>query len=133
MGSLTVFANPSGRQTVKAKEQTNTVDQQQSADFLGTLVVLNRGNTVIDASRELQDVINGIIASNKSGELNIKLKITPSGWKQGTGRANQVDIDPIITSKIPRHDQGKSIFFVTEENKLTRTDPDQEDLFKDGE
>jgi hypothetical protein len=104
-----------------------------TADFLGTLVVLNRGNTVIDASRELHDLVAGIVNSNKPGELNIRLKITPSGWKQGGGRVNQVDIDPIISSKIPRHDQGKSIFFVTESNGLTRDDPEQEKLFEGDE
>lgn len=105
---------------------------QRSADLLGTLVVINRGNTMIDASRELQTVIDAIIATNKPGELTIKLKIKPSGWKQGTGRANQVDVDPEISSKVPRHDQGKTLFFVTEDNLLTRDDPDQEEMFKDG-
>lgn len=105
--------------------------QRDAADFLGTLVVLNRGKTVIDASRELQQVIDAIIATNKKGSITIKLEISPSGWKEGTGRANQVDIDPDITSKVPRHDQGKSIFFVTEDNKLTRDDPEQEALFRE--
>jgi NAD(P)H-hydrate repair Nnr-like enzyme with NAD(P)H-hydrate epimerase domain len=121
-----------GKRNMKTKVEPK-IEQRDAADFLGTLVVLNRGKTVIDASRELQEVINAIISTNKKGSITIKLDISPSGWKEGTGRANQVDIDPEITSKIPRHNQGKSIFFVTDDNKLTRDDPEQEALFNTGE
>lgn len=110
------------------QEVDDKTEASRVADIVSTLVVLNRGNFVIDAGREFQEVVDGIIATNKPGELNIKLKIVPSGWKKGTGRTNQVDVQPEITTKIPKHDQGKSIFFVTEENKLTRDDPDQEEM-----
>ena len=107
------------------------VQQQEErvADIIGTLVVLNRGNFVIDCGREFQELTDAIIDTNKEGELTIKLKVKPSGWKKGTGRANQVDVSPEISIKKPRHDQSKSIFFITEDNKLTRNDPEQEELF----
>jgi hypothetical protein len=106
-----------------------STEQSEAVDFLGTLVVLNRGNTVIDASRELQAVIDGVVNANKAGELTIKLKIEPTGWKKGTSRVNQVDIEPQISSKVPQPSPNKSIFFVTEENALTRDDPEQDKLF----
>ena len=106
------------------------VDQRDAADFLGTLVVLNRGKTVIDASRELQNVLDAVVETRKKGSITIKLEISPEGFDRGTGRTNQVDIDPSISSKIPRHDQTPSVFFVTEDNKLTRDDPAQTALFE---
>ena len=57
------------KQEVKAKQ-----DNSRVADIVGTLVVLNRGNFVIDAGREFQEVVDGIIATNKPGELVIKLR-----------------------------------------------------------
>ena len=108
----------------KAKQ---TVD---AADILGTLAVLNRGNLIIDAGRDMQEVVNGIVATNKPGELKITLKIKPSGWDKDTSKPIQVDIEPEITTKIPKHDQGKSIFFLTEENRLTREDFDRSPLFE---
>lgn len=114
---------------VKEKTEAQTT-QRDAADFLGTLVVLNRGKTVIDCSRELQNVLDAVIETRKKGSLTIKLDITPEGFDRGTGRTNQVDIDPSISSKIPRHDQTPSVFFVTEDNKLTRDDPAQTALFE---
>ncbi len=110
------------------------VEQEvRSADIIATLVVLNRGNFVIDCGREFQELTDAIIETNKAGELTIKLKVVPSGWKKGTGRANQVDVAPEISIKKPHHDQSKSIFFVTDDNRLTRDDPDQESLFGEKE
>lgn len=111
------------KQEVKQKMVT------EAADILGTLAVLNRGNLIIDAGRDMQDVINGIVATNKPGELKITLKIKPSGWDKGTSKPIQVDIDPEIATKVPKHDQGKSIFFLTEENRLTRDELDRQPLF----
>lgn len=114
------------KQEVKSKQDASRV-----ADIVGTLVVLNRGNFVIDAGREFQEVVDGIIATNKSGEINIKLKVTPSGWDRDTAKPIQVDVQPEITAKIPKPDQAKSIFFLTEENKLTRDEIDRAPLFMD--
>jgi hypothetical protein len=113
-----------------AKTEVKATDVR-AADIIGTLVVLNRGNFVIECGREFQELADAIINTNKKGELTIKLTVTPSGWKEGTGRPNQVDVAPEISIKKPRHDQGKSIFFITEDNMLTRDDPDQDELFKE--
>lgn len=102
---------------------------ENTADIIGTLVVLGRGNFVIDCGREFKELTDAIVETNKGGDITIKLKVTPSGWKKGTGRTNQVDIAPEVSIKKPQHEQGKSIFFVTEDNKLTREDPEQDELF----
>jgi NAD(P)H-hydrate repair Nnr-like enzyme with NAD(P)H-hydrate epimerase domain len=107
-------------------------EQMRTADVIGTLTLLSRGHFIIDCGHELQELTDAIKETNKEGKLTITLKITPSGWKKGTGRANQVDIAPSVTISKPQHDQPKSIFFLTEdENKLVRDDPDQELLFGD--
>ena len=78
----------------------------------------------------MQEVVNGIVNTNKPGELTIKLKIKPSGWDKDTGKPTQVDIEPEIATKVPKHDQGKSIFFITDENRLTRDELDRQPLFE---
>lgn len=93
------------------------------ADVVSTLVVLNRGNFIIEAGRELQELTDAIIDTNQEGELSIKLKVKPSGWKDG--RCNELEIRPIVDIKKPKHEQGKSVFFVTADNKLVRDDPNQ--------
>ena len=111
---------------VKAKSDENV------ADIISTLVVLNRGNFVIEAGRELAELTEAITQTNAKGKLVITLEISPSGWKDD-GRCNQVDLKPKITIDKPKKEQGKSIFFVTDDNKLTREDPAQTDLVADEE
>ena len=105
-------------------------DDSRVADVIGTLVVLNRGNFVIECGREFQELTDAIIATNKPGKLVITLTIEPSGFDRASGKTNQVDIHPEFAVKKPQHDQAKSIFFVADGNKLTRTDPNQETLFE---
>lgn len=102
----------------------------QVADIVSTLVVLNRGNFIIDAGRELKELTDAIKQTNAKGKITITLDLTPSGWKED-GRCNQVDIKPKIGLTKPKPEQGKSIFFLTEDNKLVRDDPDQEKMFAD--
>lgn len=107
--------------------------KEDVADILGTLIVLNRGNFVVDAGREFQALTEAIknLSGKKGGSLTIKLDVIPSGWAESDGRCNQVEIKPKITVSVPKKEQGKSIFFLTEDAKLTRDDPNQEEMFKE--
>lgn len=96
---------------------------QDVANIIETLIVMNRGNFVIECGREMQELTDAIIDTGGKGTLVIKLEVTPSALKDG--RISQVDISPSIDIKKPKHDQGKSIFFVTADNKLVREDPAQ--------
>lgn len=109
----------------KAKEE------KKVADILGMLVVLDRGNFVINAGREFQELTEAVKAANKKGVINIKLEVTPSGWKESTGACNQVEVRPNIVLTKPKREHGKSIFFVTDDNTLTRDDPDQTEIFNE--
>ncbi len=101
------------------------------ADIVQTLCVLNKGRFIIEAGSQLQELTDAIVDTNKAGELTIKLKVSPSGWKHG--RPNQFDFQPDVSIKKPRTDVGKTIFFVTQDNKLTREDPDQAEMFDERE
>lgn len=113
---------------MKKKDQSDEVQ-----DILGTLVVLNRGNFVVDAGREFQTLTDAIkaLSGKKGGSLTIKLDVIPSGWSESDGRCNQVEIKAKISSTLPKKEQGKSIFFLTDTGKLTRDDPGQEEMFKE--
>ncbi len=113
------------------QEVQNQTDDSRVADIIGTLVVLNKGRFIVECGAEFQDLTDAICATNKPGKLIITLTVSPSGWNKGTMRVNQVDVAPEFSVKKPLHDQAKSIFFVTDDNKLTRTDPDQETLFEE--
>ena len=108
------------------KQEVSKTADERVADIISTLVVMNRGNFIIECGREMQELTDAIKDTGKKGALVIKLEVTPSGLKDG--RVNQVEIRPDVSINKPKHDQGKSIFFVTEDNKLVRDDPNQLDI-----
>ena len=112
------------------KEQK--VKAHQTADILTVLAELNRGKFLIECGRQLQDCTDAVVRTGKKGKLSIVLDIEVAGLSK-YGRVNQLDISPAVTLKEPQPSQGTSIFFVTEENHLTRMDPDQTEMFAEQE
>jgi len=106
--------------------QQDKVDSSKVADVISTLVVLNRGRFILECGSELQQLADAIVDTGKEGSLTIKLKVAPSGRKNG--RINQFEIRPDVSIQKPKHDQGISLFFVSEDNKLMRDDPDQMEM-----
>ncbi len=111
--------------------QQNAVERSEVADIIQTLVVMSRGKFVVEAGVEFQALADAIVDTGKKGSITIKLEVTPSGLKNG--RVNQFEIRPDVSIQKPKHDAGKSIFFVTEDNRLVRDDPDQMDMQFEGE
>jgi len=96
--------------------------------FNDTLVALNKGATVADLNNRMADVVAAVRATAKSGSLTLVIKVTP-GQK---GNADMVFVDADIKVKLPAEPQGSTLFFTTEDNRLTRKDERQHDLDFDG-
>lgn len=108
-------------------EQEQTVKAEQAADVISILATLSRGNFIVEAGRKCWELTEAIVDVRAKGKLVITLDIEPGGFAKD-GRVNQFVIRPEVKITKPEHPQGKSIFFVTPDNKLTRNDPDQEEL-----
>lgn len=106
-----------------------TVSTEANTHVINMMLVLDRGHFMINLGRETQSVIDAVVDTNKEGTINIKLRLMPSGYDRDTGGATQVDVVPTISTVIPRHNVNKSIFFVAQNNVLTRDDPAQAELF----
>ncbi len=113
------------------QQKQEAIDKSNVADVISTLVVLSRGRFVIEAGVQFQKLTDAIVDTGKKGSLTLKLEVTPSGLKDG--RVNQFEIRPEVTIQEPRHEMAKSIFFVDDNNKLLRDDPDQMDMQFEGE
>jgi hypothetical protein len=107
-------------------KQDTAIQNKEVADILSTMIVLSKGRFVIEAGIQLQKLTDAMVDTGKKGSITIKLEFTPSGLKDG--RVNQFEIRPDITIQEPRHEMGKSIFFVDDHNKLMRDDPDQMEM-----
>ena len=108
-------------------QEDQTVRVEQAANIIDILASLGRGHFIVDAGRKCWELTEAIVDVRAKGKLVITLDIEPGGFAKD-GRVNQFVIRPEVKITKPEHPQGKSIFFVTPDNKLTRNDPDQEEL-----
>jgi hypothetical protein len=81
------MSSKAGKDKVQTKE---TKDIRDVADVVSTLIVLDRGRFIVDAGREFQQLTDAIVETNKPGTLTITIEVSPSGWKEGTARADAV-------------------------------------------
>jgi hypothetical protein len=92
--------------------------------FGDTLIALNKGATVAELDARLSEVVAAVRATAKPGAITLTLKIVP-GSKDN---AELVFINPEVKIKTPATPQGSTLFFTTEDNRLTRNDERQHDL-----
>jgi hypothetical protein len=90
--------------------------------FANILAALQGGRTHRELGRALQDLTAAVKETGKGGSLTLTIKVSPS---KAYGR---VDIEDKVASKLPEPDRFASIFFVDDDNNLTRTDPNQLEL-----
>lgn len=93
--------------------------------FAVTLQDLRDGRVNAELSKLFGDLINTVKATGKSGDITLKLKVKP------TGRGQDVDkifIADAITVNMPKPDRGEDVFWLTEDNELSRNHPRQGNL-----
>lgn len=89
--------------------------------FLDTLREIEGGNLLDELSEIQHDLLGAIQSTNKEGEITIKLKYKPDGH-------GQMFITAETKTKEPKFPRGKSLFFITSDNNLSRQDPRQSSL-----
>lgn len=82
-----------------------------------------RGDASGDASSQLRQLLEAILETKKKGKIVVALTIDPQD-----GDDSAVSIDASISVVAPKRARPKSIFFVTSDFGLDRTDPRQAEL-----
>lgn len=93
----------------------------KSRPFIDTLRDIEAGGLLDELSETQHGLIDAIRLTGKGGELTIKLAYKPDGNGQMTIKAE-------VKAKEPALSRGTSLFFLTPEGNLTRSDPRQQDL-----
>lgn len=88
------------------------------------LMQYRNGRAVDMASRDLAECVRAVDETGKPAELTIKLKIEP---EKGGGSQKELSIK--VTSKVPKPDIPKAVFFSDGSGDLHRTDPAQREMF----
>lgn len=89
--------------------------------FVDTLREIRSGNCLDELSVSLNDLVAAVRNTGKSGELILKVKVTPAG----SGRVEAIQVDDSIIVKMPELPKPSTLFFTTEDNNLQRQDPRQ--------
>ncbi|HEY2250933.1 MAG TPA: hypothetical protein VGH74_07715 [Planctomycetaceae bacterium] len=89
--------------------------------FSDLLRELRYGEALDELSAALNELVAHCVASNKPGELTLKLKLKPS-------KSGAIEITDAVTVAGPKPERGSSLFFATPENNLIRNNPRQTNL-----
>ena len=89
--------------------------------FLELLQSHRRGEVIARADDLLAELVEAVATTGSSGDITIKLPLK-------VNKAGQIEITPEITMKKPRPPMATGIYFASETNRLTRSDPRQMDI-----
>jgi hypothetical protein len=84
------------------------------------------GYALVEANKELKDLIRAIKETGKAGEISLVLKITPD-----KNDARIVTLDPDYKIKKPRKKFASGHAFVGDDYSLSKEDPAQLDLLEE--
>lgn len=113
---------------MKNEKQTVAVTEpppEPSNSFMRLLQELRDGETLNEASKALQEVVQAVEqhgTDKKTGTITIKLKIAIAG------RGNAVAVTDEISIKKPEPDQDATLLYATEDGTLQRENPNQRNL-----
>jgi hypothetical protein len=82
---------------------------------------LGSGQAYEDLTSALGEIATGVMLHRKTGELTLKLKVTPNG-------EGSVFVDADIKAKVPEPARARTLFFATSSGSLVRNDPRQDSL-----
>lgn len=92
-----------------------------SRAFVDVVRQLDGGACYENLTAQLAEIVQGVIATRKMGELSLKLSVKPNG-------ENSVSITESVKLKVPEPPRAQTIFFTTVDGDLLRDDPRQAKL-----
>ena len=92
--------------------------------FQETILQMNNGATVAELSDALEKVVAAVRAIGKSGSIALTVKVAPAS----KGSNDVLIVESQVRTKLPEPDRGMTIFYATDENRLVRNDPRQQQL-----
>lgn len=94
----------------------------EELNFLEFLQGFRRGELISDANELFNELMDAIRKTGGKGDLTVKLPFKVND-------AGQIECVPVLSVTKPRKPLGTGIYYVTDEGRLTRRDPSQDDLF----
>lgn len=96
--------------------------------FLDVLSEIRGGAALADAAKNLQELVQAVRDTGKSGKLTFAITVEPDKADDTV-----VTLQPDVTLKLPKKPRAKGIFFMDRRGNLTREDPRQLELLAEQE
>jgi hypothetical protein len=90
-------------------------------NFLEFLQGFRRGELLNTADDKLRELVEALALHQGAGTLTIKFAFN-------VNKAGQLEVNPDVTIKKPTRALGTGIYFASDDNRLTRRDPNQMDI-----
>jgi len=97
-------------------------EQGQTRPFADVLLELAKGRVHNEASIALQDLVEAVQSTGKKGSVTLTVVVAPSKAE------GQVEVTAEVKPKPPRSTPPTSLFFITSDHNLSRTNPEQPHL-----
>ncbi|MFZ6801961.1 hypothetical protein [Undibacterium sp. Di24W] len=85
---------------------------------------LRDGRVHAELTQQFGDLIQKVQETGKAGELVLKIKVKPAT----KGNVDKVMIADAVSVNMPKPERGEDVFFLTEDNELSRNHPRQGNL-----
>ncbi len=109
------------------KTDDNIQTLMQNNPFMQLLAQLASGRTMTVLAEKYPQLVAAVKSTGKKGELVLKLTVKPDGRGE-EGEVETVEVHDEVKIKVPERDRKPTIFFVTSENMLERSNPKQPEL-----
>jgi hypothetical protein len=97
-------------------------------DLLQVLTDMRSGAAIADCNRKFNEMMAAIYETGKEGVISIRLKVKPSKFSM-CGGVLEVETEHECKINKPELGVGRALFFVAKDGRLTRDDPNQEEMF----
>lgn len=104
---------------------TDKDDAVRVRPFADVLQEIDRGKFHAEVSDALHELTSHVEDTRKGGEVVLVIKVQPM-----KKNADVLEVVADVRTKLPRNERKASIFFADREGNLTRTDPNQPELFQ---
>jgi hypothetical protein len=106
----------------RSRDTDAGVFQRPALDLINEL---RRGKVASDLTEQIHELIARVSETGKKGQLSLVLTFDPDG-KVGEEETPRINVTDVITVKAPRRTVRPSLFYLSDEGNLQRTDPNQQ-------
>lgn len=97
-------------------------------DFVNTVMEMRNGKVAADISEKFNELVSAVLDTGGTGKIAVTFDIKPAR-ADVRGGVKEVTMSHSVKLSKPERPIGDSTFFVTPDGSLSRTDPEQMEMF----